>query len=1130
VVTQVRKKEMENQMMLAKKTMTLLCLVGVVLASVAGSQPAYGGEYHWIALGDGVLHAPTSWVPYGVPGSADIAIFDQPATYYAYASAPQTTHKQLKVTAGEVKLFGGVQTGDCWEPSTYDLLGAGTLIRTAAIVGTQPHVPATLRAYGTPWYCGPDFTINADGMLVIAQTADSIGTVEVGNDTNHKTIWTSTSPTLVGVNGTGVLEVQWYDELTNSSAVVGQAATANGTASVWGTWTNNGALTIGADGTGTLGVHDEVINTGDAYVAREPGSVGTVIVDPQVGGWHIAEGWLVGGSLYVGGDAQGAGGAGTVTVSDQGDLIVDQDITVWGTGEITADTGFIEADNVDIRGGGEIALNGEQYYPGGWLECGHLNMWADGMLDINYEGWVNCTSAHCLGTVEIDDGTLTVANHFSSTGGCEVNMSVGTLNAGTLAAYDGTWNWTGGAVNVTGDSLSIDVDEPFGKHLPVYGSKLLSVSDSLNVGPSSDGVLSVTAGGSIESGSAVIGSLSPTALQAVAIVAGTGTSWTIAGDLAVGGAAVPLLSVSDGATVSNNNAHLASEDGTTALVTMAGTDARWECAGDLYAGGDAATSRGASTIEVDDGAELSVGGTVKVWSDSVIEVDGGTVVTADLDIVGEVVLLGSGVLDARGGIVDIDAGATLNGTIFGDSWTDVGLHGNYASWLASGSVIVGAGDEGIGHIGAVALEPGATVTVDETMTVQDPNRLILAGGTVNAAVIDLLDADFSDFGTLNGEFLTTGSLAATGTLTVGDLSSYNAVQIDNTLDVGPHDVTINSNGAFAVGQSASIAGGTLMAPNGISLPTGSNLVGHGTVATRVAAQIGSTIEADGGLSLGDATSPVGFVTDGDLVVNAATVTIEDADQAVLGPLTSLGGEGNPGTVAAANGLVLATGDNVLGFGAIDTPDDPTKPLINDGSIYGNSAGEPIELTGYVKGIGTLDNVIVSGTDAPGVVGPAAVNRGSVDYAGQLVIEIGGLAAGSGYDQVNHSGAANLGGELTVELFNGFEPGPGNSFTILTYGSHSGQFDTLTLPALAAGLAWHVDYGASDFTLLVEEQMAGDCDMDGDTDLTDYGQFKDCLTGPGSSVPAGCGCFDVNNSGTVDLADFALLQAAFTGSN
>lgn len=63
---------------------------------------------------------------------------------------------------------------------------------------------------------------------------------------------------------------------------------------------------------------------------------------------------------------------------------------------------------------------------------------------------------------------------------------------------------------------------------------------------------------------------------------------------------------------------------------------------------------------------------------------------------------------------------------------------------------------------------------------------------------------------------------------------------------------------------------------------------------------------------------------------------------------------------------------------------------------------------------------------------------------------------------------------------------------------------------------------------------GDCDDDGDVDLSDYArlvaQAKGCLAGPGGSAPLGvCRCFDVNASGEVDLADFAVIQSTHTGS-
>ena len=58
---------------------------------------------------------------------------------------------------------------------------------------------------------------------------------------------------------------------------------------------------------------------------------------------------------------------------------------------------------------------------------------------------------------------------------------------------------------------------------------------------------------------------------------------------------------------------------------------------------------------------------------------------------------------------------------------------------------------------------------------------------------------------------------------------------------------------------------------------------------------------------------------------------------------------------------------------------------------------------------------------------------------------------------------------------------------------------------------------------------GDCEDDGDVDLFDYDRFEPCMAGPDSGVMEGCECFDVDRSGAVDLRDYAVAQATFTGS-
>lgn len=60
-------------------------------------------------------------------------------------------------------------------------------------------------------------------------------------------------------------------------------------------------------------------------------------------------------------------------------------------------------------------------------------------------------------------------------------------------------------------------------------------------------------------------------------------------------------------------------------------------------------------------------------------------------------------------------------------------------------------------------------------------------------------------------------------------------------------------------------------------------------------------------------------------------------------------------------------------------------------------------------------------------------------------------------------------------------------------------------------------------------MSGDCDIDGDIDLLDFGQFQVCFTGMDAGPYAdGCACSDFDGDGDVDLLDFGQFQLAFTG--
>jgi hypothetical protein len=85
-----------------------------------------------------------------------------------------------------------------------------------------------------------------------------------------------------------------------------------------------------------------------------------------------------------------------------------------------------------------------------------------------------------------------------------------------------------------------------------------------------------------------------------------------------------------------------------------------------------------------------------------------------------------------------------------------------------------------------------------------------------------------------------------------------------------------------------------------------------------------------------------------------------------------------------------------------------------------------------------------------------------------------------------TGQALLAGNLSVALLNGFSPALGNTFAFLSAaGGVSGAFDTLSLPALSAGLSWSINYNSTNVQLSVVEALAGDFNSDGSVDAADY---------------------------------------------
>jgi ELWxxDGT repeat protein len=291
-----------------------------------------------------------------------------------------------------------------------------------------------------------------------------------------------------------------------------------------------------------------------------------------------------------------------------------------------------------------------------------------------------------------------------------------------------------------------------------------------------------------------------------------------------------------------------------------------------------------------------------------------------------------------------------------------------------------------------------------------------------------------------------------------DVGDVQTLEFSGDLPVGANQIAVTSATPIRAASITTLAGGTLTSSVELALGAGDSIIGNGQIDAPIAAEAGSLISATGSLSLGQTSTPIGFFTRGRLATNTQSVTLNDSNQAVLGSLTTLGSGSTPGTINAANGLLIDFGNNVTGTGTLNTPNDVTKLLMLNGAIVGNSASEQITLPGYIKGVGSLDNVNITGTYSPGF-SPAISYSGSITYgAGSTTImEIGGTTPGSaGHDQIVHSGTATLGGILDIQLINAFTPSEGDSFVLMTATTVVGTFDTINLPTLSGGLSWDIN--------------------------------------------------------------------------
>ena len=353
--------------------------------------------------------------------------------------------------------------------------------------------------------------------------------------------------------------------------------------------------------------------------------------------------------------------------------------------------------------------------------------------------------------------------------------------------------------------------------------------------------------------------------------------------------------------------------------------------------------------------------------------------------------------------------------------------------LAGGSISDGSFDVSSGvdlEFGGLNHRLEATSSLTGAGTVRFTSGIVLVGGSYDitgATFITGGTANFdSDSATAAETHLSDGALGGTGTLTVTDYFSWKGGVMSGT-----GSTVIAPTGTLSIvgGVDRLLSGRTLNNSGAIWLTDIDSITaGDGAVINNLA---GGTFDLRG---------PVGINYSG----SGAAPTFNNGGLFERSSFTGTSfvniAFNNTGTVEAQSGTLSFSASYVQTAGST---------LLSGGDLGGTAT---IDLRGgSLSGGGTVSaslsnggQLILAGTGSTGALSIAG------DYTqtstGALEVEIGGSAASNAFDRLIGSGKSALDGTLTVSLINGYSPAAGESFTVVTSSSRSGEFATINKPA------------------------------------------------------------------------------------
>ncbi len=1070
-----------------------------ILVAIAGSAisgAAANAQFTWANPGtDGSWNLNTNWNPLGIPNAAAAsAVVPAGGAYAVYINSNVAVNTIGIAPLATVSLTNGVQL-------TFNNLNAGITNDGTFIVngpGAANGTNILLQNTGA--------TLTGSGSMVFNAEASSLDSASV-------TWWGGgerlTNGPLHTIRGTGRIRTL----LTNDGLL---NANVNG-ATFWLTdlnKVNNG--TVKASGGGTLLLNARMDQDPSAVLVAESGS--TVSIGGSIYGGSVGSTGS-GVAQFVSGSSMGSNTYfGTVNIIN-GVTVYIENANMVNNGSFTINPAGVAAGtvlnlrngNTELSGTGTLRLNAEP----ATLDSAQIAWWGGGERLTNMSGHSirgtgrirtlvtnnSLIAADVIGgTLWLSDVTKTNNSIIEATGGGLLYISANTVqdSAGVIRCDSASaiqfqaCNLNGGTVTTAPGGTTTFTGSAAVSNNPVFnGSVRVPANNTMyfeGTGMTNNGTLTVNSTGDNFG-------------TALALRNGNG------------------LFTGPGAVVLNANA--ASLD--TAQIT-------WWGSGEVLTNGPAHTFRGTGRFRpylVNDGTiSADVNGATFWLSDqtktnnSLIRATGGGILTAT-----------SGITQSPAGRIVAENGSTVifsGNTVSGGELRSVGTGRIHAQSSNHFGTLINNADVRVLPGSSTYVDGGSTITNNGTITVGDiPSAgnafmtaingpitfmgtgaiaLAASGGNHDAAqitwwgggevVINGPTHSIRGVGRIRTHLTNDGTISAdvAGTdLWFSDLPKVNnnlIRAVNGAAILTTCDINQSATGRIQIfdGSVMTFSGGSL---NGGTLESG----GNGNYVTSGSAYLRTfTNNSKINLLAGHTT-----YTDGNnIITNNGIMKVGDAAAATASIYTMQ--NGNPALIGTGS-LILDANPANLDLAQIG--------FWGGGEVLNNGAGHTLGGTGRIRCL--LTN---NGNLTPGPLGGGIGNIWKTDTrltfaaGGRLNIEV---ASPTSFDKISGSAPLTLGGDLQVNLINGYTGGVGTTYEIVRGSSITGTFNVLDIPDHpTAGLKYGVQYTGN--SVLLRVTCNADFNSDGVIDLFDYLDFVDVFS---TGVPDS----DYNADGVVDFFDY-----------